>query len=151
MNKGEKIPDILGKDQDGREIKAIDFTGKKLVLYFYPKDSTPGCTAEACSLRDNYQELIDRGYAVVGVSCDSDTSHRRFIEKNSLPFPLITDPDHRLAEEMGVWGEKSMCGRKYFGIYRTTFIVDECGTIEQVYGPKEVKTKIHADQILGKA
>ncbi|MDE5647802.1 MAG: peroxiredoxin, partial [Muribaculaceae bacterium] len=101
MNKGEKIPDILGKDQDGREIKAIDFTGKKLVLYFYPKDSTPGCTAEACSLRDNYQELLDRGYAVVGVSCDSDTSHRRFIEKNSLPFPLITDPDHRLAEEMG--------------------------------------------------
>lgn len=145
MKQGDKIPEILGNDQDGKELKASDFTGKKLVLYFYPKDSTPGCTAEACSLRDNYTELLDRGYAVVGVSCDSTASHKRFIDKNTLPFSLISDPDHKLSEEMGVWGEKSMCGRKYFGILRTTFLVDESGIIERIYGPKEVKTKIHAD------
>lgn len=150
MNKGDKIPEYLGKDQNGNEVKASDFAGRRLVLYFYPKDSTSGCTAEACSLRDNYSEFLDKGYAVVGVSCDSDASHRRFIEKNSLPFALITDPEHRLAEEMGVWGEKSMYGRKYFGIFRTTFIVDENGVIEYVFGPKEIKTKIHAEQILEK-
>ncbi len=106
MKQGDKIPEILGNDQDGKELKASDFTGKKLVLYFYPKDSTPGCTAEACSLRDNYTELLDRGYAVVGVSCDSTASHKRFIDKNTLPFSLISDPDHKLSEEMGVWGKK---------------------------------------------
>lgn len=150
MEKGDRIPEYLGKDQNGNEVKASDFAGRRLVLYFYPKDSTSGCTAEACSLRDNYDELLDKGYAVVGVSCDSDASHRRFIEKNSLPFMLITDPEHRLAEEMGVWGEKSMYGRKYFGIFRTTFIVDENGVIEYVFGPKEIKTKIHGEQILEK-
>ena len=150
MNKGDKIPEILGINQDGQEVKASDFSGRKLVLYFYPKDSTPGCTAEACSLRDNYQRFLSLGYAVIGVSCDSESSHKRFIEKNSLPFPLISDADHKLVESMGVWGEKSMYGRKYFGIFRTTFIVDENGIIEYVYGPKEIKTKTHADQILGK-
>lgn len=150
MNKGDKIPEILGINQDGQEVKASDFSGRKLVLYFYPKDSTPGCTAEACSLRDNYQRFLSLGYAVIGVSCDSESSHKRFIEKNSLPFPLISDADHKLAESMGVWGEKSMYGRKYFGIFRTTFIVDENGIIEYVYGSKEIKTKTHADQILGK-
>ena len=148
MNKGEKIPEFLGKDQDGNEVKASDFAGRKLVLYFYPKDSTPGCTAEACSLRDNYQALLDKGFAVVGVSPDSEASHKRFIEKNALPFTLISDPEHKLAEEMGVWGEKSMYGRKYFGIFRTTFIVGPDGTIEEVFGQKEIKTKIHGEQIL---
>ena len=148
MDKGDKIPEFLGKDQDGKEVKASDFAGRKLVLYFYPKDSTPGCTAEACSLRDNYQALLDKGFAVVGVSPDSEASHKRFIEKNMLPFTLISDPDHKLAEEMGVWGEKSMYGRKYFGIFRTTFIVGPDGTIEEVFGPKDIKTKIHGEQIL---
>lgn len=148
MNVGDKIPEILGKDQDGKEIKASDFEGKKLALYFYPKDSTPGCTAEACSFRDNYDRFLKEGYAVIGVSCDSEQSHRKFIEKNSLPFPLISDSDHRLAEEMGVWGEKSMYGRKYFGVFRTTFIVDEKGRIVKIFGPKEIKTKTHAAQIL---
>ena len=148
MNKGDKIPEFLGKDQDGNEVKASDFAGRKLVLYFYPKDSTPGCTAEACSLRDNYQALLDKGFAVVGVSPDSEASHKRFIEKNALPFTLISDPEHKLAEEMGVWGEKSMYGRKYFGIFRTTFIVGPDGTIEEVFGPKDIKTKIHGEQIL---
>ena len=121
MNIGDKAPEILGKDQDGNEIRLSDFAGKNLVLYFYPKDNTPGCTAEACSLRDNIDALRARGYAVVGVSSDSETSHRRFIEKQQLPFPLIADTDHKLQEKMGVWGEKSMCGRKYMGTFRTTF------------------------------
>ncbi len=148
MNIGDKIPEILGRDQDGNEVKASDFAGRKLVLYFYPKDWTPGCTAEACSLRDNYQALLDKGFAVVGVSPDSEASHKRFIEKNALPFTLISDPEHKLAEEMGVWGEKSMYGRKYFGIFRTTFIVGPDGTIEEIFGPKEIKTKVHGEQIL---
>ena len=149
MKIGDKLPEILGLDQNGNEIRSTDFAGKKLVLYFYPKDSTPGCTAEACSLRDNYQKLLDEGYAVIGVSPDSAQSHKRFIEKNSLPFTLITDSDHKLAEEMGVWGEKSMYGKKYFGILRTTFIVDGNSIIEKIFTPKEIKTKVHAEQILG--
>ena len=148
MNIGDKLPEVLGIDQNGYEVKSTDFAGKKLVLYFYPKDSTPGCTAEACSLRDNYQALLNRGYAVVGVSPDSVASHKKFIEKNNLPFPLISDPEHKLAEEMGVWGEKSMYGRKYFGIFRTTFIAGPDGKIEEIYHPKDIKTKSHGEQIL---
>lgn len=148
MKAGDCIPEVLGLDQDGREVKAFDFAGRRLVLYFYPKDSTPGCTAEACNLRDNYAALQAAGYAVVGVSVDSAKSHQRFIEKNSLPFPLIADVDKHLVEQMGVWGEKSMCGRKYMGTFRTTFIVGPDGVIERVIGPKEVKTKDHAAQIL---
>ena len=148
MNIGDKIPEVLGHDQNGKTIKASDFAGRKLALYFYPKDSTPGCTAEACSLRDSYHELMAKGYEIVGVSPDSEASHRRFIEKNELPFPLISDVDHKLAEEMGVWGEKSMYGRKYFGIFRTTFLVDPDGIIEHIFGPKDIKTKTHASQIL---
>lgn len=142
-------PEVLGVDQDGKEVKLSDFAGKKLVLYFYPKDNTPGCTAEACSLRDHMDELRERGYAVVGVSSDGEASHRRFIEKHGLPFRLIADTEHKLQEEMGVWGEKSMCGRKYMGTLRTTFVIDGEGRIERVMGPKEVKTKVHAEQILG--
>jgi peroxiredoxin Q/BCP len=118
------------------------------VLYFYPKDSTSGCTAEACNLRDNYAELRKQGYEVVGVSIDSAQSHIKFIQKNDLPFALIADTDKTLVEQMGVWGEKSMYGRKYMGTFRTTFIIDENGVIERIIGPKEIKTKDHAAQIL---
>ncbi len=124
MNIGDKAPELLGVDQDGKEVRLSDFAGHDLVLYFYPKDNTSGCTAEACSLRDNIDELRDRGYTVVGVSSDSEASHRRFIDKHSLPFILIADTDHRLQEAMGVWGEKSMCGRKYMGTLRTTFVIE---------------------------
>ena len=141
-------PDFLGTDQDGKEIRRSDFPGKKIALYFYPKDSTPGCTAQACSLRDNYQALIDAGYQVRGVSVDSAASHKKFIEKNNLPFPLIADTDHKLVDQFGVWGEKSMYGRKYMGTFRTTFIIGTDGNVERVIGPKEIKTKIHARQIL---
>lgn len=149
MEVGQKAPEMLGVDQDGKELKLSDFTGKKLVLYFYPKDSTPGCTSEACSLRDSYERFLAQGYAVVGVSPDSQKSHKRFIEKNSLPFPLISDEDHRLAEKMGVWGEKSMYGRKYMGILRTTFVIGPDGVIEQIFTPKQIKVKEHAEQLLG--
>lgn len=148
MNVGDKAPEILGKDQDGKETRLSDFAGRNLVLYFYPKDNTPGCTAEACSLRDNIDALRARGYQVVGVSSDSEASHRRFIEKQQLPFTLIADTDHKLQEEMGVWGEKSMCGRKYMGTLRTTFLIDGNGVITHVFGPKAIKTKEHASQIL---
>lgn len=149
MEVGQKAPEMLGVDQDGKELKLSDFAGKKLVLYFYPKDSTPGCTSEACSLRDSYERFLAQGYAVVGVSPDSQASHKRFIEKYSLPFPLISDEDHRLAEEMGAWGEKSMYGRKYMGILRTTFVIGPDGVIEQIFTPKQIKVKEHAAQLLG--
>lgn len=148
MNIGDKAPEILGRDQNGKEIKLSDFAGRKLVLYFYPKDSTSGCTAEACSLRDNYAELRRQGYEVVGVSIQDEASHQKFIEKNQLPFSLIADTNKTLVQQMGVWGEKSMYGRKYFGTLRTTFIIDENGIIERVFHPKEIKTKVHAEQIL---
>jgi peroxiredoxin Q/BCP len=148
MNVGDKAPETLGLDQDGKEIKLSDFAGRKLVLYFYPKDSTSGCTAEACNLRDNYSDLRSQGYEVVGVSIDSAKSHLKFIEKNNLPFTLIADTDKTLVEQMGVWGEKSMYGRKYMGTFRTTFIIDENGVIQRIIGPKEIKTKDHAAQIL---
>ena len=150
MNIGDKAPEILGKDENGKEIRLSDYKGQKLVLYFYPKDNTSGCTAEACSLRDNYSELRNAGYAVVGVSVDDEKSHQKFIAKNELPFPLIADTDKTLVEQFGVWGEKSMYGRKYFGTIRTTFIIDENGVIEKIIGPKQIKTKIHASQILEK-
>ena len=148
MNVGDKIPAILGLDENGKEIKASDFKGKKLVLYFYPKDSTSGCTAEACNLRDNYSELRKAGYEVLGVSIDDATSHQKFISKNGLPFNLIADTDKKLVEEFGVWGEKSMYGRKYMGTFRTTFIINEDGIVERIISPKEIKTSDHAKQIL---
>lgn len=147
---GDIVPDALGLDQDGREVKRSDYPGKSIALYFYPKDMTSGCTAEACNLRDNYHELIDAGYQVIGVSADSAASHQKFIAKNSLPFPLIADPDHKLLEAFGVWGEKSMYGRKYMGTFRTTFIIDPDGKITRIIGPKQIKTKDHAAQILDK-
>lgn len=149
IQQGDKAPDILGKDADGCEIRRSDYPGKRIALYFYPKDSTPGCTAQACNLRDNYADLLDKGIQVIGVSVDTPDSHRRFASKNSLPFPLVSDTDHRLVEEFGVWGEKSMYGRKYMGTFRTTFIIAADGTVERVIGPKEVKTKDHASQLMG--
>ncbi len=143
-----KAPETLGIDAEGNEIKLSDYKGRKLVLYFYPKDSTPGCTSEACSLRDNYSELRKAGYEVVGVSADSQASHQRFAAKNELPFPLISDSSHTLMETFGVWGEKKMAGRTYMGIHRTTFIINEDGIVERIIGPKEIKTKVHASQIL---
>lgn len=148
MNVGDKAPEILGINEKGEEIRLSNYKGKKLVLYFYPKDSTSGCTAQACNLRDNYNTLRQAGYEVVGVSVDSEKSHQKFIEKNSLPFPLIADTDKKLVEQFGVWGEKSMYGRKYMGTFRTTFIINEEGIVERIIGPKEVKTKDHAAQIL---
>ncbi len=151
MNIGDKAPEILGVDQNGKEVKLSDYTGKKLVLYFYPKDNTPGCTAEACSLRDNFDALRSRGYEIVGVSSQSEASHQKFIEKHSLPFPLIADTDHSLQEKMGVWGEKKMAGRTYMGTFRTTFLIGPDGVITDIFTPKQIKTKEHANQILDKA
>lgn len=161
---GNKAPEVMGVNQDGSEIKLSDFAGKKIVLYFYPKDSTPGCTAQACSLRDNYDELRKSGYEVIGVSADSTSSHKNFIAKQSLPFQLIADTDKKLAEAFGTWGEKSMYGRSYMGMIntnttsdekqlkmrmnRTTFIINQDGIIEKIFYPKEINTKSHAKQIL---
>ena len=145
---GDKAPAVLGINQDGTEIKLSDFAGKKVVLYFYPKDNTPGCTAQACSLRDNYDDLQKSGYEVIGVSTDSAASHLKFIAKQNLPFQLIADTDKKLSEIFGTWGEKSLYGKQYMGTFRTTFILDETGTITRIMLPKEVNTKTHASQIL---
>ena len=149
MEIGTKAPEFLGLDENGNEIHLSDFKGKKLVLYFYPKDSTPGCTQEACNLRDNYERFLAKGYAVVGVSVQDAKSHLKFKAKNNLPFPLIADTDMKLNEAFGVWGEKSMYGRKYMGTVRTTFIINEEGVVERIFGPKQIKVKEHANQILG--
>ena len=135
-------------DQDGKQIKASDFKGRKLVLYAYPKDNTSGCTAEACSLRDHKDELAAKGYEILGVSKDSASSHQKFIEKQALNFSLIADTDTTLLQALGAWGEKTMCGKKCVGTLRTTFLVNEDGVIEQIFLPKQIKTKEHAEQIL---
>ena len=150
MNIGDKAPEVLGKDEQGRDIRLSDYRGRKLVLYFYPKDNTSGCTAEACSLRDHYGELLGAGYEVVGVSKDSAASHQKFKANHQLPFPLIADVDKSLMEAMGAWGEKKMYGRKTMGTIRTTFIINEEGIIEQILAGKQIKTKEHAQQILSK-
>ena len=148
MNIGDKLPEILGLNEKGEQVTRESLAGKKVVLYVYPKDNTSGCTAEACSLKDHYQELSDKGYVVIGVSKDSAASHQKFIDKYSLPFPLIADVDTTLLQQLEAWGEKSMCGKKYMGALRTTYLIDENGTIEKIFTPKEIKTKIHAEQIL---
>ena len=148
MNIGDKAPEILGLNENGEEIRLSHYQGKKIVLYFYPKDSTSGCTAQACNLRDNYAELRQAGYEVIGVSVDDAKSHQKFIAKNELPFTLIADTDKKLVEQFGVWGEKCMYGRKYMGTFRTTFIINEEGIIERIILPKQVKTKEHSKQIL---
>mgnify|MGYP003085087373 FL=1 len=148
MEIGDKIPEILGRDANGKEIKSSDYRGKKFALYFYPKDNTPGCTSQACSLKEGYHDLQNAGLEVIGVSVDDEKSHQKFITKYELPFPLIADTDKKLVEAFGVWGEKKMYGRTYFGTYRTTFIIDEEGKVEHIITPKSIKVKEHAAQLL---
>jgi thioredoxin-dependent peroxiredoxin len=143
---GQKAPHFEALNQDGKTLRLSDFSGRKLVLYFYPKDDTPGCTAEACNLRDNYNSLIDAGYAVLGVSPDDPKKHRKFIDKFELPFDLLADTEQTVANAYGVWVEKSMYGRKYMGMARTTFVIDGDGTILEVI--EKVDTKNHTAQIL---
>lgn len=140
------MPGLLGRDSNGKEIRLSDFPGKKFIIYFYPKDNTPGCTAEAVSFRDNYATLLQMGYQVVGVSKDSEESHRKFAEKQDLPFPLVADTDATLCQAAGVWRMKKMAGREYMGIVRTTFVCDNDGTVTDVI--EKVKTKLAADQLL---
>lgn len=146
MKIGDKIPEILGRDAQGNEIKASDFAGKKLIIYFYPKDNTPGCTAEACSLSDGYGKLRKAGFELLGVSKDSAASHAKFAAKHNLPFPLIADEDLTLNQAFGVWQEKKMAGRTYMGTVRTTFIIDEQGCVMHIIN--KVNTKDSANQIL---
>ncbi len=148
MNIGDTAPDLLGLDEAGNEVRLSQYRGRKVVLYFYPKDNTSGCTAEACSFRDAHAQLAEKGYEVIGVSIDSAQSHRNFIAKQQLPFRLIADTEKQLVEAFGVWGEKKMYGRTYMGTYRTTFIIDGEGRIERIFLPKEIKTKTHAQQVL---
>lgn len=143
---GDKAPAFEGIDQDSNPIKLSDFSGKKLVLYFYPKDNTPGCTAQSCNLRDNYDALLKAGYAVVGISSDSPKKHQNFIKKFELPFPLIADEDKSIHDQFGTWVEKSMYGRTYMGTARTTFVINGDGVIEEIIA--KVKTKDHTAQIL---
>ncbi|MGP1447703.1 MAG: thioredoxin-dependent thiol peroxidase [Candidatus Limimorpha sp.] len=144
---GDPAPDFSGTDQFGNRISLKDFKGSKLVLYFYPKDNTPGCTAEACSLRDGNMQLLQKGYKIVGVSKDSQQSHQKFAEKFALPFPLIADTDLKIMNDYGVWGEKKFMGKTVIGTVRTTFLISETGVIERII--EKVNTKTHADQILG--
>ena len=146
INEGEKAPQFEGKDQNGNTIRLSDFTGKKLVLYFYPKDDTPGCTKEACNLRDNYQALKDQGIEIIGVSADTESKHQKFIEKYNLPFPLIADTEKEIIQAFGVWGEKKFLGKTYDGIHRITFVMDENGNVLKRFD--KVKTADHAAQIL---
>ena len=146
LKKGDKAPDFTGIDQDGKEIALSDYKGKKLVLFFYPKDNTPGCTAEACNLRDNYADLKAAGFELLGVSPDSPKKHQNFISKFSLPFPLLADTEQEVLKAYGVWGPKKFMGRSFIGVHRTTFIINEKGIIEEVI--EKVKTKHHTKQIL---
>lgn len=146
LNIGDKAPDFEGKDQNGNTVKLSDYRGKKVILYFYPKDNTSGCTAQACNLRDNHTDLQQQGYEVIGVSTDSEKSHQNFIAKHELPFTLIADTEKEIVQQYGVWQEKSMYGRKYMGTMRYTFVIDEEGNIEDII--TKVKTKEHSAQII---
>jgi len=143
---GDKVPDFSAKDQDGNTINISDYKGKKLVVFFYPKANTPGCTAEACNLRDNYKELQDQGFELLGVSADSEKKQSNFKNKYEFPFPLLADEDHTVINTFGVWGPKKFMGKEYDGIHRTTFVIDGDGVVENVI--EKVKTKDHAAQIL---
>ncbi|WP_114779421.1 thioredoxin-dependent thiol peroxidase [Botryobacter ruber] len=145
---GDKAPEFETTDQNGNPVKLSNYKGKKVILYFYPKDDTPGCTAQACNLRDNYSELQQQGYEVLGVSTDSEESHQKFISKFSLPFKLLADTDQQIVNKYGVWQEKNMYGRKYMGTMRYTFVIDENGVIEDII--TKVKTAEHTQQLLKK-
>lgn len=146
LNEGTKAPDFKGTDQNGKEVKLNDFSGKKLILYFYPKDDTPGCTKEACNLRDNHSVLLQKGYAVLGVSPDNEVSHQKFISKYQLPFSLLADKDKTIMHAYGTWGEKNMYGKIVEGVIRTTYVINEEGIIQKVF--KKVQTDTHTEQIL---
>lgn len=146
LKEGNKVPNFTAKDQDGNEISLSDYKGKKLIVFFYPKASTPGCTAEACNLRDNYAELQEKGYSLLGVSADSEKRQKNFKNKYEFPFPLLADEDREVINAFGVWGPKKFMGKEYEGIYRMTFIIDEEGKVARVID--KVKTKDHAAQIL---
>lgn len=146
LKEGDKAPVFKGKDQSGKELTLSDLKGKKVILYFYPKDMTPGCTAQACNLRDNYDALLKKGYAVVGVSIDGEKSHQKFAEKYDLPFPLLADDNKEIVTQYGVFGEKQMMGKTYDGVYRTTFLINENGIIDKII--KKPDTKNHTEEIL---
>ncbi|MCP9237369.1 thioredoxin-dependent thiol peroxidase [Lewinella sp. JB7] len=146
LKAGDVAPSFSGTIQDGSTLSLADFTGKRLVLFFYPKDDTPGCTAAACSLRDSYAELRERGFELLGVSPDPAEKHRKFADKYDLPMPLVSDEDHKIMDAYGVWGPKKFMGREYDGVHRTTFVVDGEGKIERVI--TKVKTKTHAAQLM---
>lgn len=146
LKEGDKAPDFKAKDQNGNDISLSDFKGKKLILYFYPKDDTPGCTAEACNLRDNYELLMKKGFAILGVSADNEKSHLKFIKKFELPFPLVADTDQLVANAFGAWGLKKFMGREYMGMHRYTFVINEEGLILKIF--TKVETANHTQQIL---
>ena len=148
MNIGDRIPEILGVDQNGNTIKSSDYKGRKLILYSYPKANTSGCTAEACSLQAHKEELAQAGYNIIGVSKDKQELQKKFADTHNLSSPLIADTETTLLQSLGCWGEKVACGRRTIGILRTTYLVNEDGIIEKIFTPKEIKTKIHAEQIL---
>jgi len=146
LKEGDRAPEFGIKDQNGKEHYIADYKGKKVILYFYPKDLTPGCTVESCNLRDNYVQLAKNGFEVIGVSADDEAKHQKFIDKHDLPFNLLADVDHKLLNAYGVWGPKKFMGKEYDGIHRTTFVINEEGKIEKIF--TKVKTKEHTEQIL---
>ena len=146
VSEGMKAPAFKSKDQNGNDVSLADFKGKKVVLYFYPEDDTPTCTVEACNLRDNYALLRKEGFEVLGVSPDDSKSHKKFEQKFSLPFTLIADPDHKIIDSYGVWGEKQLYGRKYMGLHRTTFLIDEKGIVRKLF--LKPRSKQHAEDIV---
>lgn len=146
LKEGDKAPAFTGLNEKGEEVSLSDYKGKKLILFFYPKDNTPGCTAEACNLRDNYDQLRAQGFELLGVSPDNAKKHQNFIKKYEFPFPLLADTEQEVLQQYGVWGEKQMYGRSYMGVFRTTFIIDGSGVIEKIF--TKVDTKAHAEQIL---
>ncbi len=149
LKEGDKAPDFTGFNEKGEAISLSDYAGKKLILFFYPKDNTPGCTAEACNLRDHYSTLKEKGYELLGVSPDSARKHQNFINKFDLPFPLIADTEQEVLQKYGAWGEKQMFGKKYMGVFRTTFVINEEGVIEKIF--TKVDTSAHSEQILENA
>lgn len=146
LKEGNKAPDFTANDQNGQTVSLSDFRGKNVILYFYPKDDTPGCTAEACSFRDNYQSLLSQGFQVIGVSTDDENSHKKFESKYNLPFPLIADTDQKIVEDYGVWVEKNNYGKTYMGTARTTFIIDQSGVISNII--EKVDSKNASQQVL---
>lgn len=145
LKEGDKAPAFTGKDQNGERIALADYKGLKVVLYFYPQDDTPTCTVEACNLRDNYSLLKREGFTVIGVSPDDEASHKKFEAKFTLPFPLVADPDHKIIDKYGVWGEKQLYGRKYLGLHRTTFLIDEKGVIRKIF--LKPRSRQHSEDI----